>query len=254
MQCISNDAVVVSVVRSVETNYHGGWSVMLSAHSRVVLLGLYGPDRGQWRLTRYDLSVPGEESGGSAGAETRTTGKESGGSTGAEATPAEGETRGALGEDTFETKEKTGQNEEMTALKEDEKNVEKKSSTSMNETEGTAGTASAAVEETLGSSRRTSGTAVGDTDAVAEEGKQTSGVGAESIETGTGRETREETGEEAVGEAGTTETENPEPMTCDDGPKFDGEVARVELVEQGRPSGMTEVVLNGKTCIALSYW
>ena len=33
---------------------------MLSAHTRVMLLGQYGPDNGKWRLTRYDLRTPEE--------------------------------------------------------------------------------------------------------------------------------------------------------------------------------------------------
>ena len=227
---------------------------MLSAHSRVVLLGLYGPDRGQWRLTRYDMSVPGEESAGSAGAEGRTTGEEeeSGESAGAEATTGEEEARGASQEDTFETKEKTGQNEEMTALTEDKKNVEKKRNTSVNEADGKA---SSTVEGMAGSPGQTS---AGEVDGVTGEDKRTTGVGAESEGTGTCEDTHEGTGAETADprseSGGAAETGNPGPGTCDDGPKFDGEVARVELVEQGRPSGMTEVVLNGKTCIALSYW
>ena len=181
---------------------------MLSAHSRIVLLGLYGPDRGKWRLTRYDLSVPGEEGMETAGAEDRTTGEESVGSAGAEERTAgeegrtageegrtagedRGETagheaRGAAGEDTVETKGRTGQNEEMSteAKTEAEKNAENRRSRSVTETEGQArGT----VEGTVGSHVENSATTAGEKDRVVGEDKQTSEVGAESTRTGTGK-------------------------------------------------------------------
>ena len=246
---------------------------MLSAHSRVVLLGLYGPDRGQWRLTRYDLSVPGEESVGTAAAEGRTSREESGEATGAEGRTAgeeSGETAGAevrtagdearvtAGEDKKETEGRTAQNEEMSIGNKAEKNVEKRRSRSVTEAEGTEGEARGTVEGTVGSRVENSATTGGERGGVVGEDGQTSEVGAESTRTGTGEDTRGGTGEKAAGSGdgggGGAGSGNPESGTCEDDPRFDGEVTGVALVEQGRPSGMTEVVLNGRTCIALSYW
>ena len=248
---------------------------MLSAHSRVVLLGLYGPDRGQWRLTRYDLSVPGEENVGTAGAEGstagetadsvetaggegRTAGEESVKTAGDEGRTAGLQAKGAAGKATIETKGRTGQNEEMTIGNEAEKNAEKRRSRSVTETEGTGGEAIGTVGETMGSRAESSATTAGEMDGVVGEDKQTSEVRAERAGTGVGDDIRGVTGEEAAGPGGegggAAGTGNPGPETCEDGPWFDGEVNRVALVEQGRPSGMTEVVLNGRTCIALSYW
>ena len=228
---------------------------MLSAHSRVVLLGLYGPDRGQWRLTRYDLSVHGEESVESARTEGRTTEE----SAEDEGSTAGHEARGAAGEDTIETKGRTGQNEEMTTRNEVEKNAEKRRSRSVTETEGTEGEARGAVGETMGSPVESRATTADEKDGVVGEDKQTSEVRAERAGTGVSDDIRGVTSEEAAGPGGEgggggADTGNPEPRTCEDGPRFDGEVTGMALVEQGRPSGMTEVVLNGRTCIALSYW